>query len=75
MKGESAPAETQQAEYAIGMLGGHLRKLNPITLPTVVEDRYLVIVDKVATTPDAYPRRTGVPAKRPLLAAPESTTS
>lgn len=75
MKGESAPAETQQAEHAIRILGGHLRKLTPITLPGVVEERYLVAVDKVASTPDAYPRRAGIPAKRPLLATPQGTTS
>jgi 16S rRNA (guanine527-N7)-methyltransferase len=69
MKGESAPAETQQAEYAIRLLGGHLRKLTPITLPTVVEERYLVVIDKVAATPDAYPRRVGIPAKHPLQPA------
>jgi len=38
----------------------------PVTLPGVVEERYLVIVDKVAATPARYPRRVGIPAKRPL---------
>jgi len=32
----------------------------------VVEDRYLVVIDKVAATPNAYPRRVGVPSKHPL---------
>jgi len=31
-----------------------------------VEQRYLVVVDKVAATPEKYPRRVGIPAKRPL---------
>jgi 16S rRNA (guanine527-N7)-methyltransferase len=75
MKGESAPAETQQADYAIRLLGGHLRKLTSVTLPTVVEERYLVVVDKVAATPDAYPRRVGVPAKRPLQATLQNASS
>jgi len=66
MKGESAPAETQAAENAARILGGHLRQLLPVILPGVVEERYLVIVDKVATTPEKYPRRVGIPAKRPL---------
>jgi len=67
MKGESAPAEAHQAERAIRLLGGHLRKLIPVTLPGVVEERYLVVVDKVAATPNGYPRRVGIPAKKPLL--------
>jgi 16S rRNA (guanine527-N7)-methyltransferase len=68
MKGESAPAEAHAAQHAIHLLGGRLRKLIPITLPGVVEERYLVVVDKVAATPDAYPRKVGAPAKSPLQA-------
>ena len=66
MKGENAPAETQNAEYAIKILGGHIQKLLPISLPGVVDQRYLVVVDKVAATPHIYPRRVGAPAKKPL---------
>ena len=66
MKGENAPAEAHASEHAIQMLGGRLRKLIPVTLPGVVEERYLVVIDKVAATPDAYPRRVGLPTKKPL---------
>lgn len=66
MKGESGPAEAQSAEKATQLLGGHLRQLMPLTLPGVAEERYLVVVDKVAVTPQKYPRRVGIPAKRPL---------
>jgi 16S rRNA (guanine527-N7)-methyltransferase len=66
MKGENGPAEVHAAEHATQVLGGHLRKLIPITLPGVVEERYLIVVDKVAATPQTYPRRVGVPAKNPL---------
>lgn len=66
MKGESAPAETQSAEHALRVLGGHLNRLVPVTLPGVVEERYLVVVDKVAASPQKYPRRVGIPGKRPL---------
>jgi 16S rRNA (guanine527-N7)-methyltransferase len=68
LKGERAPAEAHAAEHATRLLGGHLRKLIPVTLPGVVEDRYLVVIDKVAATPNAYPRRVGVPSKHPLQA-------
>ncbi len=65
-KGESGPAETHRAEAALKMLGGQVRQLIPVELPGVVESRYLVVVNKVAATPPQYPRRTGVPAKKPL---------
>lgn len=66
MKGESAPSESHTGENAIRILGGHIKRLVPVILPGVVEERYLVVVDKIAATPDQYPRRVGVPAKNPL---------
>jgi 16S rRNA (guanine527-N7)-methyltransferase len=66
MKGENGPAEAHAADHAMRLMGGHLRQLIPVTLPTVVEERYLIVVDKVAATPESYPRRIGVPSKKPL---------
>ncbi len=65
-KGESGPAEAQAAEHAFKVLGGHLRKLQPVELPGVADQRYLVIVDKKSATPPQYPRRVGIPVKKPL---------
>jgi 16S rRNA (guanine527-N7)-methyltransferase len=48
------------------VLGGHLRRLIPVELPGVVDQRYLVVIDKIAGTPPDYPRRIGVPMKKPL---------
>lgn len=66
MKGESGPSEAHSSEHALRVLGGHLRQLMPVTLPGVAEERYLVVIDKVAATPANYPRKVGIPAKRPL---------
>jgi 16S rRNA (guanine527-N7)-methyltransferase len=66
MKGVNAPAEVQTSESAIQILGGHLRKLIPVMLPGVADERYLIVIDKIAATPPAYPRRAGIPAKKPL---------
>jgi len=65
-KGESGPAEAQSAEKAMELLGGKLKQLIPINLPGVADDRYLVVVDKVAATPPKYPRKPGIPVKQPL---------
>lgn len=65
-KGESGPAEVNSAENAIRMLGGKLRQLHTVTLPGVADERYLIVLDKIAATPPRYPRRAGVPAKTPL---------
>jgi 16S rRNA (guanine527-N7)-methyltransferase len=66
-KGENGPAETHASGYALQMLGGCLRQVIPVRLPGIVEDRYLVVVDKIAATPAVYPRRAGLPAKKPLI--------
>jgi 16S rRNA (guanine527-N7)-methyltransferase len=65
-KGESGPAEAQSAEHVIKLLGGKLQQVIPLNLPGVVEDRYLVLVDKVHATPPKYPRKAGMPYKDPL---------
>ena len=65
-KGESGPAEAQSAEEAMKILGGKLKQLIPVHLPSVAEDRYLVVVEKVAATPPKYPRKPGIPKKQPL---------
>ena len=65
-KGESAPAEAQSAEETINLLGGNLKQLIPVHLPGVADERYLVVVEKVARTPLKYPRKPGIPMKQPL---------
>ncbi len=65
-KGETGPAEAHAAEMTMQLLGGKLAQLIPVNLPRVAESRYLVTMEKVAQTPTKYPRRPGIPAKRPL---------
>lgn len=66
-KGEHGPAEAHSAEKAMRILGGRLRQLHPVALPGVAEERYLIVVDKIAATPPKYPRRVGTPVKNPLV--------
>ena len=65
-KGEAGAAEAWTAQSAISLLGGELRRVVPVELPGLAENRSLVVIEKVHPTPAAYPRRTGVPSKRPL---------
>ena len=65
-KGHSGPVEAHNAEFAMRLLGGRVRQLLPVTLPGVAEERYLLVVDKIAATPPQYPRKPGFPAKKPL---------
>ncbi|HEY3313533.1 MAG TPA: 16S rRNA (guanine(527)-N(7))-methyltransferase RsmG [Anaerolineales bacterium] len=65
-KGESGPVEVNAAEKALKLLGGRMRQLVRVELPRVADERYLVVVDKIAATPAAYPRKAGTPARKPL---------
>jgi len=44
-----------------------LREVTPVVVPGLNEARYLVIIEKIEATPEKYPRRTGVPDKKPLV--------
>jgi len=65
-KGESAQLEALQSEKVIQRLGGKIKVILPVVLPGVVDERYLVVLEKVARTSADFPRRTGLPAKQPL---------
>jgi len=66
-KGEAGAAEVRTAERAISLLGGELCHVLPVELPGLPKDRSLVVIEKVSSTPPTYPRRPGIPSKRPLL--------
>ena len=66
MKGDQGPSEVQRAQDAVKLLGGELSQVQRLTLPGVAEERYLITVEKKVSTPDKYPRRVGVPNKKPL---------
>ena len=59
--------EVNQATRAISLLGGNLREVKKIDLAEFTDERWLVVVEKIGLTPEKYPRRPGMPAKRPLL--------
>ncbi len=64
-KGPEAQAEAEAARPGVAILGGQLRDIKAVPLPGLT-GRRLVVIDKVDPTPDKYPRRPGVPVRRPL---------
>ena len=58
-------SELERARGAIKTLGGELRDVLAVTLAGL-SDNALVVIEKQRPTPDRYPRRPGMPAKRPL---------
>ncbi len=66
-KGQDAHQETEKAQHALESLGGRLIDIKRISLPGLSREQYLVVIEKVHPTPANYPRRVGIPSKRPLL--------
>ncbi|HBQ28847.1 hypothetical protein DK28_0213570 [Peptococcaceae bacterium SCADC1_2_3] len=65
-KGPAVNPELEEANRAMQFLGGKLRQVAAIRLPFLNAERRLVIVQKIGITPLRYPRRPGIPKKRPL---------
>ncbi len=66
MKARDVRAEMEAGRAAIHELGGELGPLHEVQVPGLDEERYLVEINKVSATPAKYPRRPGMPSKRPL---------
>jgi 16S rRNA (guanine527-N7)-methyltransferase len=58
--------EIAGAKKAIAVMGGRLDETRKIELDEFADVRYLVIIDKIYPTPREYPRRPGVPKRRPI---------
>jgi 16S rRNA (guanine527-N7)-methyltransferase len=58
--------EISRANRAIGLLGGNLREVKRVDLTEFTDERRLVVINKISPTSLQYPRRPGIPSKRPL---------
>ena len=67
-KGPAVEKELNEAEKAINLLGGKVKEIKEINLKLkkVEFKRNLVVIEKVFPTPEKYPRKPGIPSKRPI---------
>jgi 16S rRNA (guanine527-N7)-methyltransferase len=66
LKGADALEEVDRAAGALETLGGRTVGVDAYELGGGAGTRHVVVVEKATPTPDTYPRRPGIPAKRPL---------
>lgn len=66
MKKAGISDEIDRSETAISILGGVLESVEVVDLDEIGESRWLVVLTKKAISPPGYPRRPGMPARRPL---------
>lgn len=65
-KGPAWESELSEAENALSLLGGHFRSARAADIPGRDWAHVLLSIEKAAPTPEKYPRRPGMPEKRPL---------
>ena len=65
-KGARAAEEFVAARRAIDELGGETTRFAPVTVPFLEGERFVLLIKKVAKTPDLYPRGQGLARKQPL---------
>ncbi len=64
-KGLSGREELSAAEKSVAVMGGRCSRVGEYELPGG-DRRSLIFVEKISSTPKGYPRKAGVPAKKPL---------
>lgn len=66
LKGPAADGEVERAQAAVKILGGRVDFVKEYVLPVLGEKRKIIGIKKIESTPPKYPRRAGIPKKRPL---------
>ncbi len=65
-KGRSYKEETEKSLKTVQVLGGELIGVENVLIPFINQERYLLVIKKIKDTPSEYPRKVGLPQKRPL---------
>ncbi len=65
-KGPDYKKEIDEADNALKSLGGKIKKTLEVNVPGLSAERYIIVVEKTEITDKKYPRRAGIPGKRPL---------
>ena len=66
MKGPNINEELKKNKKAIDVLGGKIETIKNIRLPDSDMERNIVVLRKIKSTPNKYPRKAGTPAKQPI---------
>jgi 16S rRNA (guanine527-N7)-methyltransferase len=65
-KGNAAQRELRESINALAELGGAIEAALSLELPVDGPQQTVILVRKTGPTPERYPRRPGMPSKRPL---------
>ncbi len=66
MKGSNAIEEINESKNALKELSSNIKEYKKMYLPEENGERYIIIVEKQKNTSKIYPRKAGIPKKKPL---------
>jgi len=66
MKGPNIEEELENSKKALSILGGEIELIEKIILPESDIERNIIVIKKIRSTPDKYPRKSGTAAKEPI---------
>lgn len=66
-KGPHIEEEVNETAKALAVLGGKLETIKKLNLPISQDGRSMVVIKKEKATPKQYPRKAGLPAKKPII--------
>lgn len=67
MKGNNVEEEIEESKHAMELLGGRIEKVEKFVLPGTDYERTIIVVRKIKQTPKNYPRKAGIPTKKPII--------
>ncbi|MBI4127948.1 MAG: 16S rRNA (guanine(527)-N(7))-methyltransferase RsmG [Parcubacteria group bacterium] len=65
-KSGEVSTELKRAEKSLTILGGAVMRIESVHLPSLRNERFLIVIKKIEPTPPDYPRSIGVAKKHPL---------
>ncbi|NLW23791.1 MAG: 16S rRNA (guanine(527)-N(7))-methyltransferase RsmG [Clostridia bacterium] len=66
LKGPEGINELEESKEALSLLGGKVHTLKHFIIQGIRQERVLIAFQKTSPTPSKYPRKAGIPQKRPL---------
>ncbi len=59
--------EMERARKVVSLMGGIFKEVKSVSLEESDDRRYLIVIEKLEPSPAEYPRRPGIPAKKPII--------
>lgn len=66
-KSREVKKEIENSERAFKVLGARIRELIEVDVKGIEGERYLIVIEKITKNVPTYPRKSGIPQKKPIV--------